>query len=90
VLADASPVPHRPLPTGPIVLPPGILVPDPIPARAAPVKATVGATVGAKLTFGKRAVAKAPVPPDLVRVRAVLAQLKEQPRPTPVKKKPQP
>ncbi len=86
VLADASPVPHRPLPTGPIVLPPGILAPEPTPARAVPVKETVGAKPG----LNKRAVAKAPVPPDLVQVRAVLAQLKEQPGPVPVKKKPQP
>ncbi len=86
VLADAAPVPHRPLPTGPIVLPPGILAPEPTPARAVPVKETVGTKPG----LNKRAVAKAPVPPDLVQVRAVLAQLKEQPGPAPAKKKPQP
>jgi uncharacterized protein YcbK (DUF882 family) len=85
VLADASPVPHRPLPTGPIVLPPDILVPNPPPARAAPIKATAGT----KPALGKGAVAKPPVSPDLVRVRAVLAQLKEQPKPAAVKKKPQ-
>lgn len=85
VLADAAPVPNRPLPTGPIILPPAILAAEPSPARVVPNK-----TPPNKGAPSKGAVAKAPVPPDLVQVRAVLAQLKEQPGPTPAKKKPQP